>query len=211
MCVCCFHVVSYPDGGFRNQAAPKVFTILDLLTRLGDAREPPSRTTAAELVAALSTQADAVKIEIMDDEKKEKLVLHLLKCIVALPTKTALFGTLIGLVSADVPTLSDEILRKTNDELTLAFQRSVSPRQSRNALYCCLPKHKADIFILLGEIFIPSSIWSDLWLNCTMLESSLPICSQNCSTSSLQLCLKPHPIWNHSVTHRMQPIFWPMS
>lgn len=68
-------------------------------------------------------QADVVRSEIAAEDKKDALLQHLFKCVVALPTRTPLFGTLVGLVSADSPTFSDDVVRRINDELTLAFQR----------------------------------------------------------------------------------------
>eukprot|EP01122_Echinamoeba_exundans_P002165 TRINITY_DN12125_c0_g1_i1.p1 TRINITY_DN12125_c0_g1~~TRINITY_DN12125_c0_g1_i1.p1 ORF type:complete len:872 (+),score=214.43 TRINITY_DN12125_c0_g1_i1:65-2680(+) len=113
----------YPDGGFGKTVEPKIFGLHELLTRLGDATEAPKRTSPAEIVAVVTMQANSAKVEIMDDEKKEKLLQHLFKCVAALPTKTPLFGTFVGLVSADVVTFSDDVMRKLNDELVAGFQR----------------------------------------------------------------------------------------
>jgi hypothetical protein len=90
---------------------------------MGDATESPKRTSQTEIVAALTTHANSTKVEIMEDEKKEKLLQHLFKCVAALPAKTPLFGTLVGLVAADVVTFSDDVMRKLNDELVSGFQR----------------------------------------------------------------------------------------
>jgi len=100
------------------QPPPKTRTqsIQDLVVRIGDTQTPLERCLEG-LSSALTKDLTKHKVFILD---------IIFKCVLALPTKTSIYATLVALFNVSNPEIGEEISTRVRDEITVALKRNES-------------------------------------------------------------------------------------
>jgi nuclear cap-binding protein subunit 1 len=100
-----------------QQPTPKTRTqsIQELVVRIGDSQNPPLEKCIEGLSGALAKDLAKHKVFILD---------IIFKCVLALPTKTSIYATLVSLLNVSNPEIGEEILARINDEITVALKRN---------------------------------------------------------------------------------------
>jgi nuclear cap-binding protein subunit 1 len=98
---------------------PKTRTqsIQELVVRIGDSQTPPLEKCIEGLSGALGKDLAKHKVFILD---------IIFKCVLALPTKTSIYATLVSLLNVSNPEIGEEILARINDEITVSLKRNES-------------------------------------------------------------------------------------
>jgi hypothetical protein len=90
--------------------------IADLIIRIGDDPSPLERNVPGLANALLGDMA----------RYRDHIVDTVFKCVLTLPQKTNIYGTLVGLMSVEVADLAEQVVKRVNTELIQAFKSFVA-------------------------------------------------------------------------------------